>query len=238
MTTHQQYSEVRPRDIILGLIATETRAREELVRQRDFVGDNPLLGSPDGDICACDERLESLRLELAEHGITEEMLTGAEYRGEVIIGGTGPFASVLLTADGEKRWQVAQGGSILLVLPAALVAEINMTPEERETHRRKKPLGKHGQLRDDLVIIPEAEAAGWKVSFRNNNWHNGAMFDRDGITIWPTGRDWRRAGVINGLTSVPEVFPYSITGLRAAMASTAELVERIPTRQFCPEDLS
>lgn len=65
MTTHQQYSAVRPRDIIAGMIATERRLREELVRQRELVGDNPDLGSPDGEICMCDERLEALALELS-----------------------------------------------------------------------------------------------------------------------------------------------------------------------------
>lgn len=167
------------------------------------------------------------RKHLLENGVTEEILAGAEERGEVIIGGTGPFASVLLTIDGAYKWRADNGGSILLVLPAALVSLIRMTPEQRAALPGTSLLYRRGlSLRDDLLIIPEAEAAGWVISFRNNSWHNGADFDRDGITVWSTGRDWRRAGVVNGLTSIPEVFPSSMEGLRAALASTAELVAR------------
>ncbi len=64
MTTHQ-YSAVRPRDIIIGMITAERALREELVRQRELIADNPGLGSPDGEICMCDERLEALALELS-----------------------------------------------------------------------------------------------------------------------------------------------------------------------------
>lgn len=78
-----------------------------------------------------------------------------------------------------------------------------------------------GRLRSDLLVIPEAEAAGWAVSFRNDHWHNGASFVRGDVTVWGTGRDWRRrAGLAldeNHKFRAPEVFPDSIEGLRAAL---------------------
>ena len=45
-------------------------------------------------------------------------------------------------------------------------------------------------LREDLRAIPSAEAAGWKVTFRNDSWHNGASFDRNGVGVWWSGC-WR-----------------------------------------------
>ena len=54
-------------------------------------------------------------------------------------------------------------------------------------------------MRDDLKAIPQAEEAGWTVRFRNDNWHNGATFERDGVHIWVASPKsssllmWRRA---------------------------------------------
>lgn len=39
-------------------------------------------------------------------------------------------------------------------------------------------------IRDDLRVLPEAEAAGWTVEFRNNNWHNAASFKRGDVCVW------------------------------------------------------
>lgn len=45
-------------------------------------------------------------------------------------------------------------------------------------------------LREDLLAIASAEAAGWTVKFRNNHWHNFAIFTRNGISVWWSGC-WR-----------------------------------------------
>jgi hypothetical protein len=45
-------------------------------------------------------------------------------------------------------------------------------------------------LRDDLRAIPQAEAAGWIVTFPDDNWHNGAVFKRNGVSVWWM-RCWR-----------------------------------------------
>lgn len=58
---------------------------------------------------------------------------------------------------------------------------------------KAKIASKDHPLRDDLRIIPEAEAAGWTVTFRNDAWHNPASFDQDGVAVWSTGYDWRSA---------------------------------------------
>lgn len=46
------------------------------------------------------------------------------------------------------------------------------------------------RIRDDLRIIPEAEAAGWAVSFRDGSWHNPAQFKRDGASVWQVSAFW------------------------------------------------
>lgn len=61
-------------------------------------------------------------------------------------------------------------------------------------------------LRDDLLAIPAAEAAGWVVTFRNDHWHNAARFERGDATVWGTGRDWRRAVPVDGQYGPPAVF--------------------------------
>jgi hypothetical protein len=113
--------------------------------------------------------------------------------------------------------------SILSYLPEYVTIEIRTFLEREAAAGHPLP----HDLRDDLIVIPEAEAAGWFVSFRDDNWYNTAEFVRDGITVWQaTG--WRRAGVVNGLYTVPEVFSCEIEGLRAALASTTELVPWVP----------
>lgn len=75
-----------------------------------------------------------------------------------------------------------------------------------------------GRLRADLLVIPDAEAAGWIVEFRNDHWHNGAEFQRGDVVVWETGRDYRRNTFRNGGQSGrPESFPYTLTGLRTAL---------------------
>lgn len=78
-------------------------------------------------------------------------------------------------------------------------------------------LSQERYLRDDLLAIPAAEAAGWTVEFRNNSWHNGATFKKGRTVVWSTGRDWRfaaRQG--NGYLTKPQVF----ANLAEALAAT------------------
>ncbi len=77
-------------------------------------------------------------------------------------------------------------------------------------------------MRGDLLLIPEAEAAGWAVSFRNDHWHNAAGFAKGAMHVWSTGRDWRRALLVDGRYQPPTVFPCNLEGLRAALALTVE----------------
>lgn len=57
--------------------------------------------------------------------------------------------------------------------------------DEIEAARNPKPgTFPHVGLREDLCAIPDAEAAGWLVKFRDGNWHNGAVFSRDGVSVW------------------------------------------------------
>ena len=46
-------------------------------------------------------------------------------------------------------------------------------------------------FREDLRCVPAAEAAGWRVAFRNGHWHNSATFTRNGVSVWWAGT-WRR----------------------------------------------
>ena len=55
-----------------------------------------------------------------------------------------------------------------------------------------------GGLRDDLLAIPAAEAEGWKVTFRNDHWHNSASFERNGLHVWYIGPAWQTAYLIDG----------------------------------------
>jgi hypothetical protein len=72
-------------------------------------------------------------------------------------------------------------------------------------------------IRADLRMIQEAEAEGWRVTFRDGHWHNSAMFKRDKVTVWSGSLDYRRAELIDGHYATPTVFPYTIDGLRAAL---------------------
>jgi hypothetical protein len=66
------------------------------------------------------------------------------------------------------------------------------------------------KIRDDLLAIPDAEAAGWEVSFRNDHWHNPATFTKGGITVWSTGRDWRASTFADGRFGVPRIYYSSL----------------------------
>jgi hypothetical protein len=74
-------------------------------------------------------------------------------------------------------------------------------------------------IRDDLRVIPAAEAAGWKVSFRDDNWHNAADFYRGLTVVWlatSRGLHWRRR---EGRRPNPiDLFPHTMEGLRAALS--------------------
>jgi hypothetical protein len=72
-----------------------------------------------------------------------------------------------------------------------------LPPDTRAKIRR----GDRG-IRDDLRILPEAEAAGWTVEFRNNHWHNAASFKRGDLCVWfVAGRHfvgWHSAVLVEG----------------------------------------
>lgn len=70
----------------------------------------------------------------------------------------------------------------------------------------KRIKAKSSRIRDDLLAIPDAEAAGWKVKFRNDHWHNAARFEMGDKTVWSTGRDWRGATLADGRYGPPR--PY------------------------------
>ena len=62
-------------------------------------------------------------------------------------------------------------------------------------------------MREDLLLIPAAEAAGWVGSFRNDHWHNGVDWARGAVRVWGTGRDWRRVTLSgDGTHERPDVF--------------------------------
>jgi len=65
---------------------------------------------------------------------------------------------------------------------------------------------KSSRLRADLLIIPDAEAAGWSVAFRDNNWHNAADFHKDSVHVWLTSSGWRRATLEDDRFTKPTVF--------------------------------
>jgi hypothetical protein len=49
------------------------------------------------------------------------------------------------------------------------------------------------RLRDDLLGIAAAEAAGWTVEFERGDWANSARFVRGTITFWISSLGWRSA---------------------------------------------
>lgn len=74
-------------------------------------------------------------------------------------------------------------------------------------------------MREDLLLIPAAEAAGWVVSFPNDRWHDSATFARGSDRVWSTGYNWRRAVLGNdGRFGPPAVF----RELRDALALAGE----------------
>ena len=94
-------------------------------------------------------------------------------------------------------------------MPSAM----EMLPDDTQTAIIQQNLN----IREDLRIIPDAEAAGWIVTFREDHWHNPATFRRNDITVWATGRDWRKAALVNGRYASPEVFQRGLEGLRTAL---------------------
>ena len=58
--------------------------------------------------------------------------------------------------------------------------------------------GRFGPVRNDLMVIPAAEKAGWSVSFRNRCWHNAASFIRGQTHVWTTGWTWQSAELEDG----------------------------------------
>jgi hypothetical protein len=73
---------------------------------------------------------------------------------------------------------------------------------------------KSRRIRDDLLAIPDAEEAGWKVTFRNDHWHNAATFQKGVKTIWSTGRDWRASTFADGRYGVPRPYRTLAEALR------------------------
>jgi hypothetical protein len=45
-------------------------------------------------------------------------------------------------------------------------------------------------MREDLLLIPVAEAAGWHVTFERQSWHFSAVFEKGPITVWLTRMGW------------------------------------------------
>ena len=82
------------------------------------------------------------------------------------------------------------------------MSALDLLPQEVQNHIRART----PRLRDDLLAIPDAEAVGWKVTFRNDHWHNSAIFEKDDKTVWSTGRDWRAATFTGGRYGVPRVY--------------------------------
>lgn len=79
------------------------------------------------------------------------------------------------------------------------------------------------RLRADLLVIPDAEAAGWVVTFNRDHWHNGTRFHRGAIHVWASHRGWvrtklaREADGVERFSRDPEAFPYSLADLREAL---------------------
>lgn len=67
-----------------------------------------------------------------------------------------------------------------------------------------KPLGqtRWGTTRADLLVIPDAEAAGWRVRFRRGllqtAWHDPASFQRNWEHVWYCSLGWRHAFLEHG----------------------------------------
>jgi hypothetical protein len=80
---------------------------------------------------------------------------------------------------------------------------------------------KEQPLRDDLTIIPEAEAAGWTVAFPHGHWHNSANFTRGTDVVWYTSSGWTHALLDSNNRYIDHaVFPGGIDGLRLALRLT------------------
>lgn len=75
-----------------------------------------------------------------------------------------------------------------------------------------------GVTRPDLVAIIDAEAAGWTVTFPDNDWRAPATFRRNGVVVWSTGQDIRRTHHINASRySDPEILPLATSTMRQAL---------------------
>ena len=81
--------------------------------------------------------------------------------------------------------------------------------------------GTHGATREDLMAIPAAAADGWVVGFPGDHWHDAATFTKGDVSVWSTGRDWRRAVLVDGRYQPPTVFRADAAGLAAALGIDA-----------------
>ena len=72
-------------------------------------------------------------------------------------------------------------------------------------------------LRPDLLVIAEAEAAGWSVSFRDDNWHYAATFTRGAVVAWLTAGGWWTAEQVSDRLESRRQFEHGMAGVRAAL---------------------
>lgn len=74
--------------------------------------------------------------------------------------------------------------------------------------REQIAAGKEG-LRADLLAIPQAEADGWRVTFRDNSWANPAHFAQRDAVVWQASTGWKRSRLnpSTGRFHPPETFP-------------------------------
>jgi len=53
-------------------------------------------------------------------------------------------------------------------------------------------------IRLDLRFALRAEDQGWEVTFRDNRWHNSAVFNKGDTHVWHTSLGWRRSALEDG----------------------------------------
>jgi hypothetical protein len=90
--------------------------------------------------------------------------------------------------------------TVLDLLPHDIRFKVMEAYEARPTN----PFPPKG-LREDLRLIPVAEAAGWRVTFRDDNWNNSASFQLGTVHVWLAvtpgtyaALHWRAADLIGG----------------------------------------
>lgn len=94
MTTHAAYANVRPRDVVMALIATEERQHIELLFQLQEAANNPSLPSSAGDLCLVDEHIAALKLELETAPVSKHPVVGVTYH---------PGPHIVPVSDGLHR---------------------------------------------------------------------------------------------------------------------------------------